>query len=620
MRGETFRFWLPVVITLAVAAISGQELIRSHLDSDGVATNNYDREIKLPGRRGSIWGVGGECPLAKSVPVWEYRLDPQAMGHTRRFKGEKPRSDEAVARTIADALNLDYKRVLKLARNKSNRYQFLAQSNDKRAHEILTDRRLVSGVIINDLHLRQYPGGNRLCHVIGSVNASNAGSAGLELEFNKDLSGLEGRVRTKIDGLGNELYDKRTEVLEAKSGRDIYLTIDNNIQYEAEYFLEWGLKEYGAGSGWCTVLDARTGAVLAMASLPDFNPLAYGRTADDAKINRVVNYTYEPGSVMKVITAAAGIDTGVITPETLYSTDRNEEGYYRLPGDGSHKWESRITIREAIAKSSNIVIGKLGYNLGQATMLKYFTAFGFGSRTGIELPGEETGMLPPYIRGTREWDKSTRSRAPIGQAVTVTALQMASAYQALANDGVRMRPYIVNSIVNADGTVHFKHIPIVSGRPISAATSRKVREMMLGVATKNGTARRAAIPGYSIAGKTGTAQKSGGRRGYLPGLYRATFCGIVPSGIVKKNPADDEPVPPGIVVLVTLDFNERTKYHQGGNSAAPVFRRIATAALRYLAIEPDRPDELMEASEDDEFSRLLDDRVLTAGEEEDIEW
>lgn len=229
-------------------------------------------------------------------------------------------------------------------------------------------------------------------------------------------------------------------------------------------------------------------------------------------------------------------------------------------------------------------------------------------------------MLPPYIsRDVKEWDKATRSRAPIGQAITVTALQMASAYQAIANDGIRMKPYIVETILNPDGTEHYRHTPEVLGRPISRGTSRQVREMMLGVASSSGTARRAAIRGYSIAGKTGTAQKSAGKRGYLPGLYRATFCGIVPSGVVKRDPADDQPVPPRIVVLVTLDFDEKTRFHQGGNSAGPVFKRIATAALRYLAVEPDKPYELMDLLGEDEFDRIMDERAA-AVEEEDVEW
>jgi cell division protein FtsI/penicillin-binding protein 2 len=170
-----------------------------------------------------------------------------------------------------------------------------------------------------------------------------------------------------------------------------------------------------------------------------------------------------------------------------------------------------------------------------------------------------------------------------------------------------MKPHLVESIINADGTARYRHQPEVLGRPIKPETARTMREMMLGVAANGGTARRAAIRGYSIAGKTGTAQKSAGRRGYLPGLYRATFCGIVPSGVVKRHPEDEAPVPPRIVVLVTLDFDTKEKFHQGGNSAGPVFKRITTAALRYLAVEPDKPEDVPDGL-DDEFDKIMDSR------------
>jgi cell division protein FtsI (penicillin-binding protein 3) len=234
-----------------------------------------------------------------------------------------------------------------------------------------------------------------------------------------------------------------------------------------------------------------------------------------------------------------------------------------------------MSVKDAIVKSSNIVIGKLGWDLGPERLWRYMRDFGFGAKTGIELPGEQYGILWNW----RKWDKATWSRAGIGQGVSVTAIQLAGAYQAIANDGVRMCPYIVDKIVNHDGTMKYSGVPKVAGRAISAATARTMREMMLGVAAPGGTARRAAIKGFSIAGKTGTAQKSEGRH-YAAGLYRATFCGIVPASA------------PRIVVLVTLDFDSRTRYHQGGNSAGPVFKRITEAALSYLMVSPDRPEEL----------------------------
>lgn len=610
MRGENVRFWLPAVLLLGFMAFSAQKLVRSHVDAD-VTAPRYEFERKLPGRRGTIYDSGSSAsPLAKSVPLWEYRLDPVALTNAVvRRRGERPRKPEAIVRTISDALGLDYKKVLAMSRKASNRYQYLSQSSDPDVHKILADSTLVAGVVIEDRQPRQYFHGRRLSHVLGSVNVQNEPSAGIELRFDRELSGVPGMIRGKKDARGRELYDKRIETIAPIPGADVHLTIDHNLQYEVETALKWGVKEYDAGSGWCVVLDAKTGAVLAMASLPDFHPLQFGRAADSARVNRATSYTYEPGSVMKVITACAGIESGFVRPDSLYSTDRYDERYYKLPGDGSHVWEPRMSVKDAIVHSSNIVIGKLGYDLGPERLWKTMKAFGFGAKTGIELPGEEVGILRPW----RKWDKATWSRAPIGQAVSVTAIQLASAYQAIANDGVRMSPYIVDRVIGADGSELYRPSADRATRVISAATSRTVREMMLGVASKEGTARRAAIRGYSVAGKTGTAQKAAHGR-YVDGLYRATFCGIVPSGVVKRRPEDPVPVEARIVVLVTLDFEKRTKFHQGGNSSAPVFRRIAAIAMRYLTVEPDRPDELMDVDDDDEFDRIMDERAAASDE------
>ena len=288
---------------------------------------------------------------------------------------------------------------------------------------------------------------------------------------------------------------------------------------------------------------------------------------------------------MKVITAAAAVDCGFAGPGTAYRTNRDDPGYYRLPGDGSHVWDPTMTVKDAIVHSSNIVIGKLAYDLGPATLYEYFKRFGFGQQTGIDLPGEQYGILPNPTK--RMWDKASQSRAGIGQFVAVTAIQMCSAYQAIANDGLRMRPYIVERILEPNGAEVFRHDPEPLGRPISEKTARTMREVMMDVASPKGTARRAAIPGYSIAGKTGTAQKALNGH-YQDGLYRASFCGILPAG------------DPRLVVLVTLDFDAKTKYHQGGNSAGPVFNRVATYVLSYLMIQPDRPDELRDSPTDAE--------------------
>ena len=594
MRGENLRFWLPVVLLVAFAANSSVMLIRAHVDPS-VDDLDYTFTKDLPGCRGKIFdSLGKEFPLVKSVPVWEYRLDPVALtNRVVKRKGEEPRTRDQIVKTISDALGLDFATVRKMSLDSRRRYQYLSTSSDPEAHEILRDSHQVSGVVIVDKQVRQYFHGRRLSHVLGSVNAENTGSAGIELKYNAELSGVPGKVRGMKNALGHEIYDRRIEDIPPIPGADVYLTIDHNIQYEVESWLKKGVKTFGAGSGWSVVMDSRTGAILAMASLPDFDPLAFGRASDEAKLNRVTNFTYEPGSVMKVITAAAAIDSKLVTPHTRYSTNRNDDRYYRLPGDGSHVWEPTMTVKDAIVHSSNIVVGKLGTDLGPQRLWNYMRDFGFGQKTGIELPGEECGILPHW----KKWDKVKWSRAPIGQGVSVTAIQICSAYQAIANDGIRMQPYIVDRVVSHDGREFAHHVPRQLGRPISAETARKMRDIMLGVASPAGTARRAALRGYSVAGKTGTAQKVINKH-YSDSLFRATFCGIVPASA------------PRLVILVTLDFDTREKFHQGGNSAGPVFRDIAMSTLRYLMVPPDRPEELEDGEEEDELDRMVDERAM----------
>ena len=597
MRGENWRFWFPVALLLLFAGYSAQKLVRAHVDPD-VADLDYTFTRDLPGCRGSIYDAFGKSyPLVKSVPIWEYRMDPVALtNRIVRRKGEEPRTRGQIADTIAAALGLDRIKVRKMALDTSKRYQFLALSSDPEAHETLCDSHLVAGLRIEDTQVRQYLHGRLLSHVLGSVNAESMGSAGIELRYNRDLTGVPGKIRGMKDAHGHEIYDRRIETISPLPGADIYLTVDHNIQYEVESALKWGIEEYGAASGWCIVMNPSTGAILAMASRPDFDPLAFGRAPDAAKVNRTTNFTYEPGSVMKVITVAGAIDMGLVSPGKKYSTNRNDERYYKLPGDGSHVWEPMMTVGDAVVHSSNIVVGKIGSDMGPKNLWTYMTRFGFGAKTGIELPGEEVGILPDW----KKWDKVKWSRAPIGQGVSVTAIQLCSAYQAIANDGLRMKPYIVEKIVDHHGEEVYRHTPTPAGRPIKATTAREMRRIMLGVASPAGTARRAAIRGYSVAGKTGTAQKVVNGR-YSDSLFRATFCGMVPAS------------EPKLVILVTLDFDERRKFHQGGNSSGPVFKRIAIGALRYLMIPPDKPEELADFDDDDEYDRIMEERAQKIG-------
>lgn len=586
---DRLRLWIPLGLLALFGCYTSKSLIEAHVDDD-VKGRRYTFERELKAQRGAICDVKGNT-LVRSVPIWEYHFDPSDLtnGAVRAIR-KNGRTPEQIVNTIADALSIDRAKVAEMAAHPEKRYQLLGLSADVDSHAILMNRDFVAGVIIEDSQTRQYLGKRSMSHVLGAVNAGFDGVSGIEQSCSKWLVGTPGRILGKKDANGREIYDRREISIDPISGASVYLTIDRNIQYDVEQELAAGIKEYGAGSGWCIVMNAKTGAILAMASAPDFDPRRFNRATDRDRLNRAIAFTYEPGSVMKVITAANAIDNGFVKPDSLYTTNRDDNRYYKLPGDGAHVWDPKMTVSDAIVHSSNIVIGKLAYDFGPSRLYEGMRNFGFGEKTGIELPGEESGIV--YDPAKRPWDKATWSRAGIGQSFTVTALQLISAYQAIANDGIRMKPHIIDRVVAADGLTLLKNEPQPVKRVIKASTAKTMRDMMRGVASPNGTARRAAMKGYSVAGKTGTAQKvMPGWKTYTPGVYRATFCGMVPA----SNPE--------IVVLVTLDFDEKRLYHQGGNSSGPVFRRIATKTMRYLMVPKDLPDDDVDIYDDDEFDR-----------------
>lgn len=586
---ERKRFWIVVAILLALAACVGYRLVVVHLKLVDIDVNNpkywFSREVR--GLRGGIYSDScGNQPFACSVPIWEYHVDPQGVNL-------KKHSRESVVQTVADAMKMDVDKVRDIFWRVNSRYVMLGTTDSDAVHRIMSDPRKVSGIAIEDRQVRRYPQGKMLSHVLGFVSRdpdNPAGAGGLEMRYEQYLKGKPGRVKGMRDARGHEIRERRVVDVAPTPGANIYLTIDHNVQYMVEKALYDGFTNCQARAGWAIVLDARKGAILAMATYPTFDPDRYNRAGELEKKNRCISENLEPGSVMKTITACAVLNDGRATPDTMVNTDRNDPDFYRLPGDGSHKWEPFMSVREALVHSSNIVYGKLGYRLGPNRLWSYFKAFGFGRKTGIDLPGEETGILPDW----RKWDKASWSRAPIGQFVAVTPIQMVMAYGAVANGGRLMKPYVVDRIIGADGEILFRNEPTVVGQPITPETARRVREMMLGVARPGGTARRAAVKGYTVAGKTGTAQMKEGK-GYSKMNYNASFIGILPA------------TDPAIVVLVTYQrpehcisysYHEQTGLplfnHQGGVCAAPVFSRIAASVARHLGIEPDRPEELVE--------------------------
>ena len=564
-----FRIWMVAgLIVCALLGVAGK-ISYLHLHNHSkMAGREFTRP--LLGLRGGIYPRGGKTyPMASSLPAYLYFIDPTSVNWK---KGHDPRQ---IAKVTSEALGMDEETVFSKfwALNKqgeTNRYNRLGVSFDNDVFAALSTN-TISGIGIEKVAIRNYPQKHRMSHVLGFVNDLGGGS-GVEQYYDRYLKGTDGKIQGVPDAGRREIYVKRKVHSPSIQGCDIFLTLDHNIQYEVERELREVVEAFTALSGWAIVQHVKTGEILAMASYPDFEPGRYGAFSGDNWINKALVSVYEPGSIMKAVTVAAAMNERLVTPETMIEVGYGPWLYAgKLLNDHvtKHAPNGYISVRLALEHSSNIACAKLGLMLGEKRFVNYLQAFNFGSPLNIDLPREEHGILPRP--GTRMWDKLKIVRMPIGHGVAVTGLQMISAYSTLANDGVAMRPYVVDRIISASGEEVFKNKPEVLGRPVRPEVARAVRDMLQGV-TEEGTGTRASIPGYTVAGKTGTAQKAI-RGGYSNVDYYASFVGMVPAS---------EPV---FTVLVTVECPK--PQHSGGFVAAPVFSKIAMATARYLEVEPD---------------------------------
>jgi len=411
---------------------------------------------------------------------------------------------------------------------------------------------------------RFYPNGSLAAHVLGFVGLDETGLGGVEQFYDARMRGEAGRVFVQTDA-----HRRSYQSFEAQSnpGQTVVLTIDQMIQYRAETALASALERTHAKSATAIVLDPHTGDVLALANAPSFDPNDARTAQPESRVNGALQNIYEPGSTFKIVAYSAAIEKGLAKPEDKIDC---QMGAITVAGRlvHDHKPFGTLTLIDALAKSSNVAAIKLGLRVGDQSMYDFITRFGFGSRTGIELPGETAGL----VRSVARWQPSSMGSIAIGQEVGVTPLQMAAAFGTLANDGVRVAPHLVRELRAQDGSTVFQTTP-EAHRVVSAGTAKALRGMLEGV-TLNGTAKQAQLNGYSAAGKTGTAQKIDPKtHTYSKTKYIGSFVGFAP----VENPA--------VVIVVVID--EPVGSYHGGDVAAPVFREIAEGILPDLNIVPD---------------------------------
>lgn len=444
---------------------------------------------------------------------------------------------------------------------------------DHRAGELgeyLKEHHLDKGVVFEKVKTRTYPHGNLLSHIIGFENRDGVGSAGVELEMNRFLKGKGGLRVGEKDGRRREMVNRRQVQIDPEDGADVVLTVDQYLQYGVEEALEKAVSLYNAEGAWAVVLDSRTGAVLSMASKPDYDLNTFYEADPESRRNRSIQVTYEPGSIMKPLVFAAALNEGVMDPSEIIDCEHGTWFHRRRPLRDYHPY-GELSAEDVLKKSSNIGTAKIGLRMSPQTLVGYFNAFGFGSRTGIDLPGEESGIS----HSPSQWDGLTHSRISIGHAITVTALQMAVAVNVIANDGRRVQPYLVSEVHTKDGELLYQRRPQTDLRQvIRPEVARRMQKMMARITEDGGTGRRARIEGYKVAGKTGTAEKTLPGGGYSKDKNIASFAGFFPA----ENPV--------LTIVVSVD-EPKGERRTGGSVAAPVFQEIASYAAGYMAIPPE---------------------------------
>ncbi|HZH35069.1 MAG TPA: penicillin-binding protein 2 [Pyrinomonadaceae bacterium] len=522
------------------------------------------RERKTKPLRGSILDRSGR-ELAITLEVESLWIDPAEI--------ENP---EAVSYRIAALIGEKPKALLSQineAKASNRRFMWLAREVDRETVEKIkaTD---VPALRWQKEQKRFYPHGNMAAQVVGFSSREDVGQAGIELTQDKHLRGEQNEILEERDGKGRVL--EMSETIN-QSPRNVRLTIDYAIQYRAEQALAAGIEAAKAKAGTAVVLDPRTGEILAMATLPSFDPNKPGDVSQELLSNRAVQSLYEPGSTFKLVTYASALEEGLVRPSDTFNASAGFIKIGHRTITDSHASKEPLSLTEALARSSNVAAVTIGQQVGKERLYEYIRRFGYGATTGVELPAETRGRLAQPEKLTTD----SLVSLSIGYEIGATTMQSAVAYAAIANDGVRVQPHLVKEIREENGDVFFQSNP-EKRRVVSAATASTMRQMLEAVTLTGGTGKQARIEGYTAAGKTGTAHKFDPKTKRYSNKYVASFVGFAPA----ENPA--------VVIAVMID-EPGGAMHYGGDVAAPIFREIAEQVLPELNIVPKIQDEVLVA-------------------------
>lgn len=522
------------------------------------AANQYEKSFVQEGKRGAIYDRGGN-ELAVSIE-----------GTSIAAYLNQIQDKTSVSKALAGILRKDRRKLLKQFRTKQGFVWVKRQATPKEVSAIKAlDLR---GIGFIPEYSRFYPNKSVAAQVIGFTGIDGNGLEGAEYYYDQVLSGREEKYTVLKDALGRGFSkDQHAEDPVSNSihgGKNITLTIDRNIQYITQTALETAVTEFSAKSGMAVVMDPATGEILALSHYPSFNPNVFKQYPRHLWRNRALTDPFEPGSTMKIFSAAAALSSGTISPSTIFYC---ENGAYKVGSNTIHDTHPRgwLSLQQIVKYSSNIGIVKVIEMVGPETLYTTLKKFGFGNKTGLDCPGETTGTLTPSNR----WSKIDSSAISFGQGVSTSAIQLVSAAAAIANGGLLMKPFIVQSVTNEYGRILHRTTPEIIGRATSPEVASIVKRIMQTVVTEGGTGTSAFLEGYTVCGKTGTAQKTDNSGKYARGKYTSSFLGFAP--------ADN----PRLVILVVVD--EPTGVHYGGTVAAPAFQSIAHETLQHLNVPPE---------------------------------
>jgi len=530
------------------------------------ASDQYAKSFTSYGRRGIIYDRNFR-EMAVSIEVTSIAAYPKQI-----------KAAKATAKALAETLKMNVKEVL---RNLTADKKFVWIKRQTTPKETAAVKALhLDGIGFIPECNRFYPNTTLAAQALGFTGLDGDGLEGIEFFYDWYLKAENSNYTVIKDALGTG-FKAETHPVALARGNNLVLTIDSNIQFIAESTLQETVDQFSARSGMAIVMQPKTGAILALAHYPFFNPNSYTGFDKELWRNRIITDPFEPGSTMKIFIAAAAIESGTTTPNTIFYC---ENGAYRIGKNvvhdiTRHGW---LSLQQIIKYSSNIGAVKVSEKVGAKQLYKTLRNFGFGEKTGIDCPGETPGSLTLYTR----WSDIDTGAISFGHGISVSALQLIRAVSAIANDGILMKPYIVQAVTDHHGTPLKTFKPLEIRRAIAAQTAFRVRNIMKTVITKGGTGVRAALEGYTVSGKTGTARKIDENGTYSEKKHIASFVGFTPS----ENPQ--------IAILVIID-EPRTKFF-GGIVAAPAFKKIAQDTLNYLGIPPQNISDKLRVAKDSE--------------------